>query len=458
MPETPTKKSNKADPHTRACQFALLVLLFVFAFTHRGIQGQNDLSRFVAIESLIHRGTWQIDESPYVQETVTRDGKKYRMMNDLVKHPNGHFYSSKPPVLTLIGAGVLKAFQSIGAEFKFDRQHDDKPTFLLTLLLVGSLTVGAFYALRKTAGRWLSKELDADLVTVFALGGTLFLSYSTTFNNHTVAASLILISLLTMGLSEARDSVSGTRSLVAGFLMGLALVIDMPAGGAFGLAAGLYIIFHQRSWKTFVLFGLGSLPPIALHCAVQYSIWGSVLPVQVMDGGFGTYAGSYWKNPVGPDTWDVPRYKYWLLTLFGTHGVFLTAPVLLVGVAGLAGDMIGIWNSDGEEENGRGRRVAALSVVFAIVLMIGYYGFFGPTNFGGSCFGFRWYIGFVPVLALYVVRCYAQCADDERFRKTFRILGVISLLYALIGMQEPWHLMEANSHPAVRFLLAFRGF
>ena len=459
MQSLEAQRSNRPDGPSRAFQFALVLMLFLFAFTHRGIQGQNDLSRFVAIDSLINRGTWQIDESPYVQETVVRDGKRYRVMNDMVKHPNGHFYSSKPPVLTLIGAGVLKVFQLAGGEFQFDRLHDSIPTFMLTWLLVGGLSAGAFYVFRKKAGEWIEDDWEADIVTLLALGATIFLSYSTTLNNHTVAASLVLISLLSIGLAEAKDSVSGTHGAIGGFLMGLALVIDMPAGGAFGLAAGLYILFHQRSWKTLVLFGLGSLPPIALHCAIQYSIWGSVLPVQLMGEGYGHYAGSYWNQPLGPDSWDVPRYKYWLLTLFSTHGIFLTGPVLLVGVAGVAGDILGLRRKDAaDDDSARGRRVAALAVAFAILLMIGYYGFFGPTNFGGSCFSFRWYIGFVPVLAFYALRCYARRRDSERFRKIFHVLGLVSLMYALIGMQAPWHLMELNGHPAVRFLMLFRGF
>jgi len=451
-------EAERAEAHTRARRFAMMVLLFLFVFTHRGILSQNDLSRYVAANSLATRGTFAIDGSPYAQMMVERDGRHYHMMNDMVRSPrDGRLYSSKPPVQTLVMAGVLKVFRLLGADFSFEGSQAAVPTFLLTWLTVGTVTALGFYAFRRNLSRF-TKDAEGDLVTVLMLGGTIFLSYSTSLNNHTVGASLILIAFFLLGMGEARRELPLVRVAAAGFLMALASVVDIGPGFIFSVAFALYILLYMHSWKALVAFGLGGLPPLAVHCVVQYSIWGSVLPVQ-MQGRLARFSQSYWQSPVGPDAWDIPRWKYWLLTLFSGRGLFIVSPILLVGAAGLAEEIREAWwgvvQSRGERS---GQGYVALTVLFGIVFLVWYFGFKVKTNFCGSCFGFRWYIGFMPLLSWYAARYYARHKREDRFWRLFIILGLVSLMYALIGMQDPWLLMENNPHPAVRALMAFRGF
>ena len=125
-----------------------------------------------------------------------------------------------------------------------------------------------------------------------------------------------------------------------------------------------------------------------------------------------------------------------------------------------------VWQADetGETPGARRRGLSgpacvALSVLFGIAFIFAYHWFVAPTNFCGSCFGFRWYIGFTPLLAFYAARGYSAWKGNGRFRVLFYALGLISVTYALIGMRAPWMLMEGNPHPAVRFLvLTVRGF
>ncbi len=442
------------DKSRWAIYFGLGVLVFLFIFTHRGVQSQNDLSRFVAIGSLINRGTWQLDGAKWAQMRQERGGESYMMMTDVKLHPNGHFYSSKPPVLSFIGAGVSRIFQWLGAQIRFGPDSDGKPTFILTWLIVGSLSALTFYAVRRRTGTKMAEPL-ASVATLLALGGTLFLSYSTTFNNHTIGAALVLLGCFRAGLMEGDKNPEPRHVFFSGLMMGSALVIDVPAGGAFGLMLGLYLLFYVRSWKHFILFGLGSIPPILLHCALQYSIWGTVLPVQLM-GGLGGFEGSYWQNPVGADAWVISRWKYWLLTLFSMRGLFVLSPVLLFGVAGLV-DRVKEGLTSGTDTECR-KAFGALTATFAIIIMIAYYSLEAPDSFGGSCYGMRWYIGFIPVLSWYAIDYFASHKSDEKVRRLFYLLGLISLTYALIGMQDPWLQMELNPHPAVQILQFIRGF
>ncbi|MDP6107779.1 MAG: hypothetical protein QGI33_05015 [Candidatus Brocadiia bacterium] len=467
----------------RVRRFGILLMLFFLAFCHRDImESQNTLSRFVAVEGLVQRGTFHIDDSAYGPSwKEERDGREVNVLNDMVYNKrDGHFYSSKPPVLTLILAGVLRPLKWLGAEFDFTRRGAKGPAFLLTWLVVGGLSAIAFCAFRRKLGDRV-QGAQADALTVLTLGGTLFLSYSVTMNHHTFTASLVLLSFFLLGMADAgggasaggtdaaeRPRVSDGYALTAGCLMGLASVVDIGPGVAFSMGFGLYILLYLRSWRTLVLFGLGSIPPLALHCVVQYGIWGSVLPVQMM-GGTKDYAGSYWANKLPPDTWRVSRSYYWLLTLASGRGLFVLSPVLLVGMAALVDDVRRSLRAGRTGDGWRGILKArgpgaapgyvALSVLFGVTFLVLYTSFAAPTNFNGSCFGMRYYIGFMPLLAFYAAHGYVRWRGSAKFRRIFYVLGIASVFFALVGMQEPWMLMENNANPAARVLMALlRGF
>lgn len=454
-----TVEENDAPSITgkNARRLGVIVLVILFIFTHRGILGQNDLSRFVAVDALVNHGVLHIDHSPWTRWMGEEDGEEYHMMNDLAYNERtGHFYSSKPPVLTLILAGVLEPLQALGAEFRFTRPHDAKPTFLLTWLVIGSMSAAGFYAFRRVLEDSVP-DSEAALVTILALGGTLFPAYSTTMNHHTFTAALILIAFFVLGMHRARREIPPVHAAIAGFLMGLGVTVDSGHGVVFAICFGIYLVFYTHSLPGVLAYGLGAIPPLAVHSVVQYSIWGSILPVQMLSAT--KFKGAYWSHAVGPDTWEIPRWKYWLLTLFSTRGLFTLSPILLVGVAGLAGSVRETWHGlreSGGEDSGAG--YVGLTVLAGIVILIYQYGFIAGTNFGGSCFGFRWYIGFTPLLSWYAARCYARNRQSRRFRRIFYVLGAISVAYALVGMQEPWLLMEANPHPAVQVLMFLRGF
>ena len=69
---------------------AMLVIWFVQTKEQR--DSWNDASRLATIESLVERGTWQIDQSPFLRLT----GDKIFLQ--------GHFYSDKPPLLQVFSA------------------------------------------------------------------------------------------------------------------------------------------------------------------------------------------------------------------------------------------------------------------------------------------------------------------------------------------------------------------
>ncbi|MBS3763016.1 MAG: hypothetical protein KGZ25_06905 [Planctomycetes bacterium] len=452
------KEESRGVGIEHARRLALFVLLFLFVFTHRGILGQNDLSRFVAVDSIVNRGVFYIDDSGYLQQPseMGKDGSLF-LHNIAYNRQNGHCYTTKSPVLTVLLAGVLNIFRLLGAEFSFQGYRAAIPTFVLTWLLIGSLTSLAVYFFRRNVTPWVS-GLEADLVVVLSLGGTIYLSYSTTMNHHTFAASLIFISFFILRMPEACVGISPARAATAGLLMSLATVVGWADGLAFSLAFGLYLIFYVRAWRSIAAYCLGAIPLLALHCALQYPIWHTVVPFELI-GATGHHAGPYLELSLRQFTWAIPRYKYWLLTLISTQGLFVLSPIVLIGVAGIGDAVRGSWHGWREgERSDASRGHVALTVVFGIILLVSYYSFFSRRDLGGACFGFRQYIGFIPLLSYYAVSYYSRHRDETYFQAFFYLCGIISLMYALIGMQKPWTLMENNMHPAVQALLRIRGF
>jgi len=80
------------------------------------------------------------------------------------------------------------------------------------------------------------------------------------------------------------------------------------------------------------------------------------------------------------------------------------------------------------------------------------------TNFTGACFGFRHYIGFAPIPAVYAARAYAAWQGNRAFRVAFCMAGLWSVYYAFLGTGITWKLMESVQHPAIKLLRPLRGF
>lgn len=93
-PFTPT-------PRSRAATLAIVVVFTLVGslFIHSRAYSSNDASRLAAIESLVERGTWAIDASPFATVDRIKVGE--------------HFYSDKPPILSLAGAGIYSILHNV---------------------------------------------------------------------------------------------------------------------------------------------------------------------------------------------------------------------------------------------------------------------------------------------------------------------------------------------------------
>jgi hypothetical protein len=474
------KDTGQNGAHARR-NLAVWVALFFFLvwalLTHSHVGSFNDRSRMAAVESLVHRGTWVIDESPFAR-TVDRI------------YVDGHFYSDKPPVLTFIGSGVYTVLHK-GFHLTLDAswcdldespchcrafcsmRSDDSPDwayYLLTLALVGlpsALMLALFYHVTGFFGL----DNPAALLLTATLGlATQVFPYSTVFNSHVPAAACLLAgfyALLRAHLLRARGSHSARRWLfVAGLLAALALTFDLGTGlffvAFFGYAAwealarathqtldrrrlrppgsapapGLFVTLARAAKRLPWPYLLGGLLPTALMVLLDYQIVGNPLPPYMYTQGY-DYPGSRFPQTVAGNRGPENVLIYGLRLLFGDHGLFALSPVLLWAVVAL----VQVWRDRRSRLRGTAALVGLTSSLFALYFIA------FTDNFGGAAYGPRWYTVFIPLLFFFVavgwghrISSASEAAKPVFWTKRllFVALVAISLFNSTQGALNPW--------------------
>jgi hypothetical protein len=408
---------------------ALGVALFFFALfallTHTHINSWNEYSRLAAVEALVERGTWAIDGTALGQLT----GDRVLL--------NGHFYSDKPPVFTLIASGVYAVLHR-GLGLSFDTQECDPRAitcycfafqcpqpfdwafYLMTLIMVGipsALMLALFY---QSTGFWGLTNLPALFLTGVLGVGTMILPYSLVFTNHVPTAACLLAGLY--ALVRARSE-SGDRWLcAAGVFTSLAVALEFQVGPFLLIFLMAVLWRHRRSAWPFVL---GCLLPLALTAALDWWMLGDLLPPQLHTAGY-NYPGSALYGTPGGTHGSANLAEYAFRILLGDHGVFAFSPVMLWVIYA----MVTVLRR--REHPLRTETIAVGAASLAVSLYI----IFFTDNFGGQAYGPRWFIAITPPLFL-------LAAEPALYRSAQRwlilvALSVLSVLAAWQGTSDPW--------------------
>ncbi|HYE80338.1 MAG TPA: hypothetical protein VEI97_20365, partial [bacterium] len=253
-----------------------LAVFFLFVFLTQDYGGHlnrgswNDQSRFATIQALVEQGTFAIDNTRWGWWT----GDKV--------FAGEHFYSTKPPLLSVLGAAVYwPLHRMLGLSYFNDAQA---PTiyYVVTLTLIGvpmALAAALFYDLLARFGLALRWRLVG--VLGFALG-SLYLPYSTIFQNHTVAGIAGLGSFA--GLLIASQGPGRFWPLaLAGLGVALALATDIVGGAPYAFAAITWLAWRHtaggRPAAELGPFALGLAVPLTIHFACNYAITGDFSPI-----------------------------------------------------------------------------------------------------------------------------------------------------------------------------------
>ena len=377
----------------------------------------NDGSRLAAIESLVERGTWQIDDSFFLQWT----GDKLFL--------RGHWYSSKPPLFQALGAVIYSVLR-----LAFDVSLAPvagggtaitgyKALTFLTVGLASAAMLALFYLFLI---RLNFSARVALLTTVLLAFGTMVWPYSLVLNNHVPAAACLFAGFYLLSGSGVAPTKCSRRLFWAGLLAALAASFDLEASLiALALLAIAILRYRNGAWY----FALGAALPIIATMALDYHITGSILPPYFAVGGY-DYAGSNWSTTVAAlkSAQNVTLYAF--RATFGDRGVVSHSPVLLWAIAGL----LAVVRAP--------RHFFRLESCFIFLVILGQvaYILLSTDNFGGRAYSIRWFIIWLPLVFCYLPHALPRSGSPASALNAslFTVAALLSVASAYQGVQSTW--------------------
>lgn len=454
--------------------------------------GPNDISRWCTVWALLEHGSYAIEECPWqyrTQDKVYRSDKlekpddkasplqKYDYMIASKIAPESwktgdaekHYYSSKPPLLPTMVAGILYPFRkATGVELhrvteekrgprnvekpiegqpgKFEKvtETDREPVkwpvyvyyFKPILILFNVVPFLVFLVL---LARFLDRHASNDWAWFFVLfsaaWATYLFAYNQTLNNHTIAAYSAFFALYPF-LRIWSDGRRGWGYFASsGLFGGFCACNELPAA-LFGLLLFLLLVFRFPK-KTLLFFVPVAVVPIAAFLVTQFLAFGQFVPVYEE---FGTksyeYEGSYWNTPLEFDWYNrhpEPKEIYLMHMTVGHHGVYSLTPIYLLALLGLFRNLF---------ERRRKMVWPALLTLVLTVAMFALYTFNPKArNYGGSAQGLRWLFWLIPFWLLMLPPGVEMGQDRKWFRWLALLLLAISVLSVGFALRTPW------SHP-----------
>jgi hypothetical protein len=399
-----------------------VLVLVALAATHATPGSWNDESRMATVQSLVESGSLIIDKSDFV-----KTGDKVEI--------NNHFYSDKPPIPSLLAAAVYLPLHQTGFELRPGRTWSYYLINLLTMKLFWLMGAVAFYLLLEYTGLSAAKRLLAS----FALAlGSLYFSWSTTFNDHALAAAWLTIGFYFFLRARFERNIKLNLSLAAVFLS-LAGTADMPTGIFYALFLP-YVLLDRRLRSAVMFYVLPLLVTVLPSLAITYSIDHSIVPVQIVKSYF-FYPGSPWIDSneqlsgmsVNGAKFALP---YAFLLLIGPRGFLLYNPFLWIALWGLVRTM---------RQKGRFFHEAIIVAAGSGILLL-YYILF-TSNYGGDSYSIRWLVPVLPLLFFFLYP-YFEAYDQKRPGR-FRALLAVSVAIALVGAINPWSSNRLSNVPFV---------
>ena len=444
----------------------------------------NDASRWNTVYYLVEHGTYRykmdhgagwnvrrrdVDPEQVTPEEraklikVTMDGEtRYFRDGELLYMPlfptidmikiGENYYSSKPPLLPTIMAGIVigieKTSALLGRVFHYPGQTDSGPLgpidfrthpwaiIRTTLILLQVVPLMIFIGLM---GRWIMQRTENAFVRVFCLVaaamGTYLTPWTVTLNNHVIGAFCVLFGLY----PALKVWYEGRREwywfALAGFFSSLAATNELPA---LMVTATVLLALGIRDWKRTVLIALPlAILPLASLAYTNYLVTGSWRPAYEGFGRVGgpyDYEGSYWPprgKPKGIDALNEPSSVYLTNILIGHHGFFLLTPIFLISFLGVLRQFTGRRDT---------RPLLALFTLTATAVLVWFYTFFTSEskNYGGTTQGARWLFWLIPLWLLMLPAGVEPLARSRLGRGVCCVLLGVSMISVGCAIRQPW--------------------
>ena len=377
---------------------------------------QASQSRLGTVESIVDRGTYQLDDSTF---TNTVD-KVYK---------DGHFYSHQPPLLSTLEAPVYWLLHLSGA--RFHNRGRFVMTYAFTLLTNGlalALTVLVFADILAMAS--VTPSFRAVLAILLPLG-TWLLPYGVVTNNHGISGLLMTL-LIWLLLKVEWQGGTRSRAFSIGAVLGLLAGIEVLPIVSFVPIASIYVWWRRDlDARARWLFATGLAIPLLAHAVINIQITGDVIPAGFHSEMF-RYEGSEFDESSLTGTWKHgspgAAAGYAWHSLFAGKGFFVFAPLCLLGLAG------GLLEWRWWRARAKGVHAVLLSGV-AISLAVA---LLTTNNFGGAAVGFRHAVYLSPAFAVLMLPWITAGSTTRRQQAIAAVAGVSAAVLLIFAAREPW--------------------
>jgi hypothetical protein len=444
-------------------------------------QSPNDAARWNTIWSLAEFGTYQIFDTkaeaekwgkPEQYETIDKvartfveDGKEVQKM-----------YSSKPPLLPTVAAGIVKAMRTLGPPIVRDVRS--KPTvgtshryFKPTLMILNLLPFFIFLCMyRNYLDGAAATDFSWFVCLLVAAVGALSTGYLTTLNNHTMATHFAAITLMLLWPIWHEGRRDAWRLALAGLCAGWTAANELPAAA---FAVGCLIFSLSRAFLSALVF---FLPPLVLVAwaffYTNHESFGSYVPAYLQPEMY-DYQGSYWRstNKSAIDALSTPREDgtyvegprvaadftrnvkemvkptpeaaadqkpsglfvsptYLLHMTIGHHGVFSMTPIWLFALIGLLAAL--------GAEQGWYRLSAWMLLSIVLVTFAFYWMVNTERNYGGFCHGMRWLLWLSAIWLMYLPAVLDRIAHVPIARGLVWLTVCVSIFSVADTWPNPW--------------------
>ncbi|MEZ6127197.1 MAG: hypothetical protein R3C59_00780 [Planctomycetaceae bacterium] len=411
------------------CIVLAAVSMQLWAVLHaEPLQSANDRSRWATVWSLVERGTWAIDEIDKVPEWSTID--KVRHRSD--ESEPWHFYSSKPPLLSTIVAGLYWLERhTVGYDL---RQH---PALVSRWLLVLINVIPMWLALLsfRRSLSVLKVAPRATLVLLVVAGfATMLNPFLTTLNNHTPAAVCLVFCLAAMIRISAHPEPHAPDYFITGFMAALTCCFELPAA-LFGVISFLFVV--TRDWRHTAKFYVpAALVPLAAFFITNFLVTGGIKPfyayygtekyVYVHEG-----VPSYWSEPQGIDANSESTLIYLFHCLLGHHGILSITPIFVLTV-------IGWWLGIRSATLRQRKPVQMIGASLSVIVLAFYLAQTRNYNYGGNSAALRWMLWLIPFWWYGMIPAVERLTQSAKGFAVIALLLVPSIWSMAWSMQQPW--------------------
>ncbi|MBX3436850.1 MAG: hypothetical protein KF861_05105 [Planctomycetaceae bacterium] len=385
------------------------------------LQSANDRSRWTTVWSLVHRGTYQIDEIRRKQGWDTID---------LVRHEE-HFYSTKPPLLSTLVAGL---YWGITHTLRWTLDAHLLATTRLLIVLVNLLPATiALVLLTRLLDRYALSDFARYFLIISASLATLLQPFLVTLNNHTPAAYCCVFALYALIRILVEGSESGWQYALAGWWAACTCSVELTAA-LFGLAAFVLLARHNLR-QTAIWFVPAAIVPLAAFFVTNYLATGGWKPFYMYYGTekyefFENGMPSYWMNPRGIDQAKDDLLVYILHCTIGHHGIWSLTPIYLLTLGG--------WLIPKSWTESPLRVFHALGCLLTGALFVFFLTKTENYNYGGVSVALRWMLWLTPFWLLAMIPALDAWRPELRGRIFCCVLLGWSVFSAWYPFSSPW--------------------